>query len=788
MRSSRTMLGIAAAALMLLTPAGAPMRAQGDRRQADDANGRAALSRPDQPPPAAQPPPPTADGTQSPTPGQPTFRVEANFVRVDVYPTARGGEPITDLAADDFEILEDNKVQKITQFERVALSTTTAREERRDPVSVSDGRQQAADPRRRVFVLFLDTWHTTFAGAVYARKPIVDLLERLIGPEDLFAVMTPDMDPRHITFARRTETVEDMLRTQTWWGLRDNIAMIHPEEQALEQCFPEGMPPRACTAPGGAKVEQPQNAYRGIALQLIRRRREKEVLDALEGLVRFLGTVREERKALITVTSGYQMFEPKPELTRQQECDSPPSLGGIGTGPDGRITNNPRAAQAGNSAPLSSASCAALAMRYAMLNNRQRFIELTQEANRYNVSFYPFDTRGMAVFDADMGARDERVRGDQGEWYNKYSGNAPGTMNADFDRLNVRLDSMRLLADNTDGLAVINTNDLERGAARIVRDLSSYYLLGYYSANEQLDGKWRTIKVRVKRPGVDVRARKGYRALRPEDMLVASPSTAAAAAGGAGDAAAAAESASVASALGSVSGIREGQPWRSRAAYFFHRGAGAAARSGRVWVTADLDAATMRDAAMAQGGTLAVSITTGKGAALAEAELPVAAGVRTVTAELATTAAPLDAGDLLVRLRFAPIGGTLPLTDTARVALPSAETVTAAPRLSRASPVTRQKFVPTADPRYRRNEKVRVEVPIASGATSVKADLLDQTGKVMAAIPVTSALVAPDDAGIGWATADVALVPLGAGDYIVRVEVVHPDGTVRTLTGFKVVP
>ena len=54
----------------------------------------------------------------------------------------------------------------------------------------------------------------------------------------------------------------------------------------------------------------------------------------------------------------------------------------------------------------------------------------------------------------------------------------PGSMMADRDRLNVRLDSLRLLADNTDGLAVINTNDLDAGAARIVRDLSSYYLLG----------------------------------------------------------------------------------------------------------------------------------------------------------------------------------------------------------------------------------------------------------------------------------------------------------------------
>ena len=169
---------------------------------------------------------------------------------------------------------------------------------------------------------------------------------------------------------------------------------------------------------------------------------------------------------------------------------TPPTLGGVGTGPDGRVTNNPRAAQSGNSVPMSSAGCAALAMRYAMLNNRQRFIELTQQANRYNVSFYPFDTRGLAAFDADLGARDDRIRGDQGEWYNRQSPNAPGSMMADRDRLNVRLDSLRLLADNTDGLAVINTNDLDarRGPdrPRPLVVLPARVLLGQRTARRQV--------------------------------------------------------------------------------------------------------------------------------------------------------------------------------------------------------------------------------------------------------------------------------------------------------------
>ena len=144
--------------------------------------------------------------------------------------------------------------------------------------------EQAADPRRRVFVLFLDTWHTTFAGAVYDMKAA----HRHAGAADWPRGPLRGDDARHgptpcITFARRTETLDNALRRETQWGMRDNMVMIDPgKEQALEQCFPEGMPSRKCLGPGNITSAQPADAYRGIAKQLIRRRREKEVLDALE--------------------------------------------------------------------------------------------------------------------------------------------------------------------------------------------------------------------------------------------------------------------------------------------------------------------------------------------------------------------------------------------------------------------------------------------------------------------------------------------------------------------------
>ena len=79
----------------------------------------------------------------------------------------------------------------------------------------------------------------------------------------------------------------------------------------------------------------------------------------------------------------------------------------------------------------------------------------------------------------------------------------------DSRRLTARNDSLRTMAEVTDGIAVVQNGDLSAGMRRIVEDLSSYYLLGYYSTRE-LDGKFHRLTVRVKRPGVRVRARTGY--------------------------------------------------------------------------------------------------------------------------------------------------------------------------------------------------------------------------------------------------------------------------------------
>ncbi len=89
-------------------------------------------------------------------------------------------------------------------------------------------------------------------------------------------------------------------------------------------------------------------------------------------------------------------------------------------------------------------------------------------------------------------------------------------------------DSLRVLSEETGGFASVNTNDIAGSFQRIVDENSSYYILGYYPENERRDGRFRKIEVRVAKPGLTVRARRGYVAPRgrPQEARLAGPNNA----------------------------------------------------------------------------------------------------------------------------------------------------------------------------------------------------------------------------------------------------------------------
>src|SRR4029434_2786323 len=155
-----------------------------------------------------------------------------------------------------------------------------------------------------------------------------------------------------------------------------------------------------------------------------------------------------------------------------------------------RRTPRPAPSDSGTSTtPNSRVECEADRVALASLDHTQRLREISDEANRGNVTFYPVYARGLVAFDAPIGP------------------DKPPSIRDDAANLRVKQDGLRFLADNTDGTSIINTNNIDNALQRIVDDLSSYYLFGYYSTNTKLDGRFRNITVRVNRPGGGVPAR-----------------------------------------------------------------------------------------------------------------------------------------------------------------------------------------------------------------------------------------------------------------------------------------
>src|SRR5690349_5257866 len=130
----------------------------------------------------AQQQPPPMEAQQ-----RPVFRGGTHFVRVDAYPTTKDGKIVENLRPEDFEILEDGKPQTVESFDFVRFDTFNPIVERRDPRSQQEGFDMAADPRYRVFVIIV---HVNSSGIAYMEKPLIGFLNRVLGKNDLFGLLT----------------------------------------------------------------------------------------------------------------------------------------------------------------------------------------------------------------------------------------------------------------------------------------------------------------------------------------------------------------------------------------------------------------------------------------------------------------------------------------------------------------------------------------------------------------------------------------------------------------------
>jgi VWFA-related protein len=136
------------------------------------------------------------------------------------------------------------------------------------------------------------------------------------------------------------------------------------------------------------------------------------------------------------------------------------------------------------------------------IDNQAQFQATTNAAIRANVSFYPVDARGL-VAQSPLG---DATRGSPGG-VGMYSGMSAMANTNNFQKSQ---DTLYALAADTGGKALLDNNDLSQGVVQAENAITSYYIIGYYSANTAMDGRFRRIKITLADASLKLDYRQGY--------------------------------------------------------------------------------------------------------------------------------------------------------------------------------------------------------------------------------------------------------------------------------------
>jgi len=387
--------------------------------------------------------------SQTPAPQTPTFKAEVEYVDVDAVVTDAAGNIVKDLRKEDFQIFEDGKSQAIAGFAFVEIPVVTGSRSADSAPREPDVRSNEEPFAGRIYVLVLDDLHTATNRAPRVKRAAQQFINEHLSTNDLMAVLQVGG-----TSGGAQEFTSDkrllLAAVDRFMGQKLQSATL-----ARNELFFAG----ASVATG--TIDDPFESERSFnALATTR---------VLTQVAEKLSAIRGRRKSILFVSEGidYDLND---------------------------VMNN------------RSASTILDSMRAAIA-----------AATRSNASIYAIDPRGLTPLGDDtietgMLADQRALTADE-----TGAAPAPGTqrqsgigMSSLRNELQVSQDSLRTLADETNGFAAVNANDFTAAFERIVRANSAYYVLAYYPPTRRRDGKFHQIEVRTSRPGLTIRARRGY--------------------------------------------------------------------------------------------------------------------------------------------------------------------------------------------------------------------------------------------------------------------------------------
>ena len=379
----------------------------------------------------------------------PRFRSGVDVIEVALLARDEQGRLVTDLTAADVRVIENGAPQEIVDFQRVALPARPATM----PVATTlrvpadvSTNDRVADSR--VFVLLLDTLHVASPRTRAVREQATQFIERHMGPNDLVAVISPGGLPG-ATQDFTSDKGRLIAAVQQFAGQKLVSAIIERDQERRLTTMP---------AHGGKDPSDSERVSRADSLARV-----------LEALARHLSRIEGRRKAVLLFSEGI-------------DYDVADVIGSIGAS---------EVSESATSGIQQNASEVFRSIRRAV-----------GALMRTNASLYPVDPRGLEVPDAGQVETPlfrQGLGADVG-----FTGRTVG------DEFRDSIRTLYHLAESTGGFAAVNRTEFGGAFDRIVEEVSDYYIVGYVSSRPAKPGEFRTIDVKVSRPGVKVVARKGY--------------------------------------------------------------------------------------------------------------------------------------------------------------------------------------------------------------------------------------------------------------------------------------
>jgi VWFA-related protein len=390
--------------------------------------------------------------------GAPVFRAQARTVVVDVVVTGPNGKPVTGLTKNDFSVLENKKPQTVAFFEPHAAAETTAAAPAQTLPPMPPGvftNYPVAPPRDAINVLLLDALNTPIKDQMYVRQQMIAYLKKL-PPGARIAIFTLASRLRIVQgFTSDSSALLAVLDGKKKQAMPQQSILLNSADQMDTLSSMGGQ-----TAMAQSAMQQFNSDTESFQQDL----RVRITLQALEEIGRYLSAVP-GRKNLIWFSGSFPL----------------------------NIDADPDAAS-----PFE-----------AMRSYGEEVQQAADMLSVGQIAIYPIDARGLEappMYSAsNRGSQYVNNPAAFGKHLMKFS-----------SRNAAEHATMQLIADETGGKAIYNTNDLKGALAQVVENGSNYYTLAYTPTDTKWDGQFRHIKILMDKSGYTLQYRQGYYADDPD--------------------------------------------------------------------------------------------------------------------------------------------------------------------------------------------------------------------------------------------------------------------------------